>query len=376
MGVPGRVGPAMVQQFSAQEPFRPLLSRPIELSPSAPGPRRYLDLRAPGAALGAPAPIETAPGYAHPGSGARPPRDMAIAYMNMDLVVESATDPFCYALRAYQAYFEGRNIRDRLARCGWSKMDQLRISLGQELATRDPAYLPPIYGDTLAERLQRIQENSLSELTQGSRERLEDLTFVLPDGQHQTVRVRFQLAKLSVYFVVMVLLLEGSPRRLLPESPLPPSPHPAYAGPHAYSSYRDPQRPVLSPGGFGEGQISPPYFVPSFRAAGPMGRRSDPRSTPAPAPASARSSAEQFGPRTPVSEQHHSSVPGPSPTSDYPRELQLPPIRSPAQAAPAPASRPSRKRAAEDDDGDERERSGADGSRQKRQRVSVEEILE
>ena len=336
-------------------------------------------MRTHGAALGAPAPIETAPGFAPPGSGARPVRDMAIAYMDMDLVIKRINEPFCWALRANPAYYEGINIRDRLARCEWGKMDQLRMSLGQESGTRDPAYLPPIYGDALAERLQRIQETSLVELTQGSRERLEDLTFVLLDGQHQTVRVRFQLAKLSVYFVVMVLLLEGSPRRLLPESPLPPSPHLTYAGPHAYSPYRDPQRPVLSPGGFGEGQISPPYYVPSFGAAGPMGRRSDPRSTAGPAPTSARSPVEQYVPRTPVSEQHHSSVPGPSPTSEYPRELQLPPIRSPAQAAPAPApaSRPSRKRAAEDDDdGHERERSEADGSRQKRQRVSVEEILD
>lgn len=350
-----RPGPAVAPPFTG----RPLASRGLELAPSRAVPPGLFESVTPGPLPTVPRPIEASTGFVPPPASSSAVHEPALAYLQMDLMLAKATEPFCYSLRANHAYFEGRPILDRVARSDWNKIQRLKSALQEEQEVRDPVYLPPIFGGTLAEDLLHVQDINLADLTQGSREHMEDLTFVLPDGQLKPMRTRFQLARMSVYFVIMLLMPEGSPRQPFSEFATP-SQQPNFPGRPGAPLYGEPSRPGLSPGGLGEPAISSPYYM--ARPPGPVGRRPD--QPPGP--------AEALGPHTPGLEAQR---PGPPPTSEYPAELQLAPIRSPAQPSPGDA-RPVPKRPAPEGEGEEREEAEQGGRGRKRQRVSVEEILE
>jgi hypothetical protein len=350
----------------------------------------------------------------------------------MDFAFAKASSAFCQMMHAMEAYFQNKSFFNFVAQQDWSKLDRLRRALQDERVARDPAYLPPIYRVGV-DQLRHIPDSDIENYAQGSQERVEELTFVLPDGRILTRRASFRLARTAVYFVVMVLLPDSVSAGPLLESqqalsqlsragrPTPPAPYsPAALLPGFVESprsgmsiggreggelvtsptiYAEPRGGALAvaperrPSWSQRGFASEPGRVGETGGPSMMAAVASPHARSQPSPTAARRQSEHL--IRPIGSMR-----------DYPPELQLPPIRGTPEAAAASVSsaasasasaaattttsgerrptegrareggRAAKRRAPAADDGSDQGDEQHDGRQQKRQRVSVEEILE
>ncbi|KAI9827145.1 MAG: hypothetical protein M1832_005281 [Thelocarpon impressellum] len=293
---------------------------------------------------------------------------------------------------ALHAVFGTRDVdirgRDVLELCDLSERDKLgklRRELEEERNIRDPAYLPPIYSDSSELRaIEEVGDGSVGDVTHGSKDRPADIRFMI-HGQPQLLPAQFNLAKTSVYFVVMVLSRY---------SPLQPQNVPPLFAQQGYGSTPPsmmmPSRGHITANRFISRGSSDPTFSRSFQGGALPGGASRGRSPPG---------AGQLAVDHVVGEQyqHHRTSPSVSsapsyhstqspPGSEaamlrradlshegqnpgYPRDLQLAPMRGSAGTSPVetyPSSRESLGRTGE----------STGRTRRKRERVSVEEMLE
>ncbi|KAI9832196.1 MAG: hypothetical protein M1826_002200 [Phylliscum demangeonii] len=387
-----------------------------ELRPHAEEARSSLgrvpDVGSPRSSFQGSAPFGATTGYSHPTPGPPPVRGLAIALLKMDLSFVKANALFCDALGIGARVTEGGNLRSIVAEHEWANVEQVERAMQQELTERDPAFLPPIFGSPEAESIQQIRDVEIDELTQGAVPRVEHLTFRLPDGRPWTTRVQFRLGKKSVYFVAMMIALDGPSIQDLIESPFAPprpaayqpgsAPSPTFRPLAPHSASRSPSwRGHATPGPFmpsTSSSTTSPRPRPSFQPTPFAGtRRSDTvspghrpmiggplPSSPAPTEprqlfttttAAAAASSSLFSPRRRSEPQL--LLRDPHPAYDAP-DLQLPPIRSPRQRpwpgpeeAESATARPAKREAGEA----EADPNGA-RPRKKRQGVSVEEIVE
>ncbi|GAP86373.1 putative transcription activator of gluconeogenesis ERT1 [Rosellinia necatrix] len=114
----------------------------------------------------------------------------------------------------------GRKLVDMITPPERDRVVALCKALQNEQLTKEPNYLPPIYGKDEEERVIKSQPFGPESVSRYQLDRQEFFTFVAADGQPRPHAVRFGLAKHdSIYFVVLLLT---SPGRYFPH----PSPSP------------------------------------------------------------------------------------------------------------------------------------------------------
>ncbi|TRX96815.1 hypothetical protein FHL15_002121 [Xylaria flabelliformis] len=114
----------------------------------------------------------------------------------------------------------GRKLVDMITPPERDRVVALCKALQNEQITKEPNYLPPIYGRDEEERVIKSQPFGPESISRYQLDRQDHLTFVAADGQPRAHTVRVGLAKDdSIYFVVILLI---SPSRSFPH----PSPSP------------------------------------------------------------------------------------------------------------------------------------------------------
>ncbi|KAI9751220.1 MAG: hypothetical protein M4579_006152 [Chaenotheca gracillima] len=153
----------------------------------------------------APASTRTSHALGPPFPYATPSHNVAAAFLNMNMVIERTT-PLFRASLGYNVELAGRELSDLLARPEQDKIARIQRHLEEERKSRDPEYLPPIYGGSEAEAIRRVPEGDIERVSGGSTVRREEFTMRHPNGRLQTYPVLIRLAKANVYFVVITLL--------------------------------------------------------------------------------------------------------------------------------------------------------------------------
>ncbi|KAI0447587.1 hypothetical protein F4803DRAFT_269538 [Xylaria telfairii] len=104
----------------------------------------------------------------------------------------------------------GRKLVDMITPPERDRVDALCKALQNEQVTKEPNYLPPIYGRDEEERVIKSQPFGPESVSRYQLDRQHVLTFVAADGQPRPHQVRVGLAKdNSIYFVVLLLVLPG-----------------------------------------------------------------------------------------------------------------------------------------------------------------------
>lgn len=104
----------------------------------------------------------------------------------------------------------GRKLVDMITPPERDRVDALCKALQNEQVTKEPNYLPPIYGRDEEERVIKSQPFGPESVSRYQLDRQHVLTFVAADGQPRPHQVRVGLAKDdSIYFVVLLLVLPG-----------------------------------------------------------------------------------------------------------------------------------------------------------------------
>jgi hypothetical protein len=305
----------------------------------------------------------------------------------MDLIVAKASNRFIDAVSPGVRELVGKNLFDMIGTADREKLYRLKRQMQEERDSREPAYLPPIYGESEIQAIQGVHESEIASVTSESHDRTEDLTFRLPDGRHNRIPVQLKLAKTSVFFAVLVL-----PTLSYPPQFQQPTPHggqyrqsmvqPTYGQAISLSSYGQPSHTQPFPSGPPDG--SSPYY--NQRGLGPIGSTSgDPRSrvqldpgycSMAKYPSNSLAPSLMLEQRTtPTSgtTQHQpltlyaSTCEGPS------RGLQLPPLRG----VTGPGDTQATEGKVERDAGNSGQSEQQEGGRKnKRDRIAVQEMLE
>ncbi|KAI9884824.1 MAG: hypothetical protein M1823_003386 [Watsoniomyces obsoletus] len=328
----------------------------------------------------------------------------AVAYLHLDdLKILRTTAPFVQRLVGNnRTHLVGRTIFDLVIAQNHAMVEQMRRSLKDELVAREPAYMPPPYLAGVVDRVNQVRDSELGDLIQGSRQWLHELDFVLPDGRRRKMMTAFRLARLSAFFIVMFALQELPPTPPRLRSPRPsrppgfptlPMPSPSFGGPSLASPFTEYPRSAQSPSGRSEPAPSPRLFGRPFDDPG--SRRYGSPSLPAQSPifnpwrldshsqSGLSSSSPEIprpppppGPAVPRRRSEPQQVPSRRPAEEYPFELQLPPIRSHPEQTPV--SRETGRKRSERETSEEASGEGGrpEGRQRKRQRVSVEEILQ
>ncbi|KAI8953671.1 hypothetical protein F4801DRAFT_104302 [Xylaria longipes] len=104
----------------------------------------------------------------------------------------------------------GRKLVDMITPPERDRVVALCKALQNEQITKEPNYLPPIYGRDEEERVIKSQPFGSESVSRYHLDRQDLLTFVAADGQPRPHPVRVGLAKDdSIYFVVLLLILPG-----------------------------------------------------------------------------------------------------------------------------------------------------------------------
>ncbi|KAI9842503.1 MAG: hypothetical protein M1837_007097 [Sclerophora amabilis] len=186
--------------------------------------------------------------------------NLATAFLNMDLVIEKSTPSF-QATVGHEGGLVGRQIADLVIPSDRDKISRLKRELEDERGSRDPVYLPPIYGDGDSTAIQRVLESEIERVTRRAVERRVELTFLTPNRRQRTLSARVMLAKTSIYFVIVVLPSADSRpvqyNRALPFSP-------SYQG---YFFERPVASPRVDPSPLSPGSSGPRLPIASFSRA-------------------------------------------------------------------------------------------------------------
>ncbi|KAI9675935.1 MAG: hypothetical protein M1829_003173 [Trizodia sp. TS-e1964] len=316
---------------------------------------------------------------------------------NVDLPIARISPRLRDLLRIDATKLPWSSFIDMVVPTDVSKVEKLIREVHDELYTREPMYLPPIYGNNEIDVIQSADEVSLLDATREYQDRYEELSFQLHDGPSPTFGVHVKLGKTTHFFVALTLSQadarqdrrhqQASPQSMAPWPPLlsgynqAASSLPGYYLPaRAYTNMpSNPHSPYHTPTA-----LSP--FVPHRdERSGPRATQYDTGYTgglggfyypglssgsPATTTHSVQSSASSLSAMAAVS---YLQEPIPStPGSDHPRDLQLPPIRSAAaSAAESGDERLARNEPRHLEEGGQRQ-----SSRKKGGRVGIREILE
>ncbi|KAK5625046.1 hypothetical protein RRF57_000762 [Xylaria bambusicola] len=141
----------------------------------------------------------------------------------------------------------GRKLADMITPPERDRVVALCKSLQNEQLSKEPNYLPPIYGRDEEERVINAQPFGPESVSRYQLDRQEFFTFVAADGQPRPHPVRVGLAKDdSIYFVVLLLI---SPSRSFPHpSPSPRSRDMTYSYPPQPFSQLTPVSASFDPG--------------------------------------------------------------------------------------------------------------------------------
>ncbi|KAH0556392.1 hypothetical protein GP486_005685 [Trichoglossum hirsutum] len=316
----------------------------------------------------------------------RPYSGLAVAYLNMDLIVAKASSNFIDAVSPGVRELVGKNLFDMIGTADREKLYRLKRQLQEERDSREPAYLPPIYGESEIQAIQGVHESEIASVTSGSHDRTEDLTFRLPDGRHNRIQVQLKLAKTSVFFAVLVLPTLSYPpelRQLTPQGGQyrQSAVQPVYGQTIPLSSYGQPSHAQPYPSGPPDG--SSPYY--NQRSLVPIGSPSgDPRSQVqldpgycpmAKYPSTSLAPSHTIEPRTTPTSGTTSQQPltlyG-STCEGPPRSLQLPPLRG--VTGPDDTQTTDVNVGRDVGNSDQSEQQGG-GRKNKRDRIAVQEML-
>ncbi|KAI9787177.1 MAG: hypothetical protein M1839_003412 [Geoglossum umbratile] len=311
------------------------------------------------------------------------PSTLAVAYLSMDLIIAKTSGFFVDAVSPGVQDLVGRNLFDMIRTVDREKLYRLKCQMLEERDAREPAYLPPIYGESEIHAIQSVHESEIASITLGSHDRTEDLTFRLPDGRYSRFQVQLKLAKTSVFFAILVLptssyqpgfqppLPQTSQYRqaMIPSTYGQTTPLPSYSQPPQTQSFPSVPPPYynernLSPGGPLSGdrrsqvQSDPGYHqMVQYSSAPPApSHLAKPSATPASSAALQKPQILYAGPSE-----------GP------PRRLQLPPLRG----VTGPGDAQTVEAKVERDAGRDGQREQQEGGRiYRRDRIAVQEMLE
>ncbi|KAK5153783.1 hypothetical protein LTR04_006144 [Oleoguttula sp. CCFEE 6159] len=323
-----------------------------------------------------------------------------IAFLNLDLVILRANQQFQNLLSPGNS-MRGRTLADFTDDRDGESLRRIRLQMGEEKDTREPAFLPPIYGLSEQDAVQSISESDVDRITQAYTDRHEMWIFRLPDGRTRALPVRFRLAKTTIFFVTMVVQPYEAPTHapaLRPfepwpvstsEAPTPPStassftftahpfmqrpPYTVSAPSSPYYSYPPTKPPVVTAPMAGASHGLPPparyeqEYLPSFQTLpGPATPAPLPMQTPQLVPPPRPAAVDPYHPWSSARDLPH--------TNASEGSLQLPPILGgpPTSLEAAERGAVRRRESAAEGSGEETPTLGAT----KRRRLDINEILE
>ncbi|KAI9770622.1 MAG: hypothetical protein M1840_003214 [Geoglossum simile] len=315
------------------------------------------------------------------------PSGLAAAYLNMDLVIAKASGIFIDAVSPGVRDLVGRNLFDMIRTADREKLYRLKRQMQEERDAREPAYLPPIYGESEIQAIQGVHESDIASVTLGSHDRIEDLTFHLPDGRYSMFQVQLKLAKTSVFFAVLILPTSSYQPGFQPpppqsgqyRQPMIPS---TYGQTTSLSLYSQPSQIQTYPSG--PPGVTPPYYSQRNLGLGgpPSGDhlsqvQSDPGyrqmaqySSASPAPSHlAESSTTPTGSTTLQKPRALYT----SPSEGPPHGLQLPPLRGVTGPGDSLVVEAKLER---DAGASSQSKQQEGGQKYKRDRIAVQEMLE
>ncbi|KAL7273073.1 hypothetical protein RUND412_004097 [Rhizina undulata] len=226
----------------------------------------------------------------------------ATVYLTTDLVVAKSTESVRDIL-GYSANELNRikSLYDIVSNTDRDKLYRLSATIKDQIFEREPDYLFSVSQDALFSAIQNVNHEDISIAVQGSRDIQETLHIRRPDGHYLRTRVQINLAKTSVFFVVVdfSLVTEIPPPLQFNNS------HPSFS---PASSIFTPSHPTLT---------SPSFLTPSHTSRLP---------------------GEPTGPQSPYS--LYPNMPLNSPMESRPRSIQ-PESTFPSLAQYANASAPS-----------------------------------
>lgn len=228
----------------------------------------------------------------------------ATAYLTTELVVAKSTESVRELLGYTAAELNAvRSLFDIVLPGDRDKLYRLSRRIQEEMSEREPSYLPPHSTSSVYLAIQSVTQNDIPAAIHGSREIQETLHLRRPDGHYLRTRIQINLAKTSVFFVVVEFsLVTGIPPPLQFSNSQAP-----------YSS----QERMYTP----NQTIPPPLTSPSFM--NPSHQR--------------QLQGEPSGPRSPYS--LHPNIALRSPIDSRPRTMQSDfPSLAQYASAPSPAS--------------------------------------
>jgi hypothetical protein len=224
----GATPASIPESFAHQAPF------PVSHSNRASDPVRMMDIphvnpqsipSSTGSQIGALGGVSASPYPAGPNSAYQ---TMPVAFLNLDLMVQKSNQVF-RELFDFLGDVRGQHLGDLLEPRQNESLQRLRNELRDERNEREPAYMAPITPvghDPLRPVLESLVDRDVDRVSHGFTDRPMHLSFRLRDGQFQSVQVRVRLAKTSMYFVTLVVLLPPRPSGppLLTQQLAPPTP--------------------------------------------------------------------------------------------------------------------------------------------------------
>ncbi|XPS75123.1 hypothetical protein M3J09_007233 [Ascochyta lentis] len=321
-------------------------------------------------------------------------QSLPVAFLNLDLVIQKSNQAF-QDLVSFLGDVVGKHLGELLEPRQGESLQRLRNDLRDERDEREPTYMAPITPighDPMRSVMESVADRDVEHVSHGFTDRPTFLSYLLPNGQAQSLQTQVRLARTSLYFVTLVVRTApprplGPPlltQQLAPPTPIhapqstsAPTPVPSRTGHYTPQQARPPSSASSAPNSPYSFNFSPTYgYSPS---AGPEAGYFP---TYHPPQSAAHAGAYASAPRT-------GSV-----TSEPLRELnrtsrleglQLPPIRT----GPAPLGSPLHLATSHSTTDSDRERvrrressSSADkrpdtpGEAGKRRRLNIHEVLE
>ncbi|EUC32925.1 hypothetical protein COCCADRAFT_97412 [Bipolaris zeicola 26-R-13] len=203
---------------------------------------------------------------------------LPVAYLSLDLMIQKTNHAFA-ELVSFLGDVQGKHLGDLLEPRQNESLQRLRNELRDERDEREPAYMAPITPvgqDPMRSVMDAVSDQEIDHFTQGSTNRSIYLSFRAPGAEpYQSLQVQIRLAKISLYFVTLVVI---SPPRLaapnlLTQQLAPPTPNNAPQTTSALNnapiSYLTPHQ-SRRPSSTSSGPSSPYYNLSAVRTSLPM----------------------------------------------------------------------------------------------------------
>ncbi|KZM22744.1 uncharacterized protein EKO05_0001515 [Ascochyta rabiei] len=338
-------------------------------------------------------------------------QSLPVAFLNLDLVIQKSNQAF-QDLVSFLGNVVGKHLGELLETRHAEGLQRLRNELRDERDEREPTYMAPITPighDPMRSVMDSVADRDVEHVSHGFTDRPIFLSYLLPNGQYQSLQTQIRLARTSLYFVTMVVRTApsrplGPPlltQQLAPPAPIhalqsmsAPTPVPSRTGHYTPQQARPPSSASSAPNSpysfnFSSVRTSLPSFSPTSYASSPTYGYS-PTAGP-----EASYFPTYHPPQSAAHATPYASVPRTAPATSEPLHelnrsarlegLQLPPIRT----GPAPLGSPLHLATSHSTIDSDRERgrrressSSVDkrpdtpGEAGKRRRLNIHEVLE